>query len=72
MELKKITVWYSVHNCGDGSAWPFWFLTEQDAQLDQDNMIEGWGESCIGSVETFVSSDIHKEAENSSATLERD
>jgi len=62
MELEKVVVWYSIQNCGDGSAAPYWFLTEEEADKDQEDMDEGWGESCIGSVETFVGSDIHREA----------
>jgi hypothetical protein len=60
--LKKVTVWYSIQNGGDGSAYPFWFLTEVEAIKDQDEMAEGWGEDCCGPVETFIGSDIHKEA----------
>lgn len=60
--MEKIKIWYSIQNGGDGSAFPYWFLTEEEAEKDQENMDEGWGESCIGSVETFVDSDIHKEA----------
>lgn len=62
--MKKIVVWYSIQNGGDGSAYPNWFLTEELAEEDQDNMYEGWGESCTGSVETFEGSDIHQEAVN--------
>jgi hypothetical protein len=65
-ELKKIKVWWSIQNGGDGSASPAWFLTEEHADKDQGEMDEGWGESCIGSVETFIGSDIHKEASKNS------
>lgn len=66
--LKKIEVWYSIRNNGDGSASPAWFLTGDDANRDQEEMSEGWGDVCSGSVETFVGSDIHVEAvENSKA-----
>ena len=41
---------------------PQWILTEGETIADQENMCEGWGEYCMGSVETFVGSDIHKEA----------
>lgn len=60
--LTKIIVWFSIQNGGDGSAYPDWFLTEEEAEYDQENMYEGWGESCIGSVETFVGSDIYNKA----------
>ncbi len=60
--MKKIVVWYSIQDGGDGSAYPSWFLTEEKAQEDQENMDFGWGEPCLGSVETFEGSDIHQEA----------
>ena len=64
--MKKIIIWYSIQNGGDGSAYPAWFLTEEESESDQENMNEGWGESCNGSVETFEGSNIHNEAiENS-------
>lgn len=64
--VEIVEVWYSIQNGGDGSAYPKWFLTEDDAENDQENLDEGWGESCTGSVETFVGSDIYDEAvENS-------
>jgi hypothetical protein len=62
MQLEKVVVWYSIQNGGDGSAFPSWFLTEAQAEKDQDDMAEGWGEPCTGSVETFIGSDIYNEA----------
>ncbi len=56
--LQKTVIWFS----GDGSAYPTWFLTEDESEFHQDNMYEGWGECCNGSVETFIGSDIHKKA----------
>jgi hypothetical protein len=67
--MTKVVVWYSVQNGGDGSAYPGWFLTEEDAQYDQDNMCEGWGESCLGSIETFEGSDVHTDAKGNSFEL---
>jgi hypothetical protein len=60
--MEKVVVWFSIQNGGDGSAYPAWFLTEEEAEQDQEDMYEGWGESCTGSVETFIGSDIHEEA----------
>lgn len=40
---------YSVRNGGDGSAYPHLMSSKELAQYDQDNMNEGWGESCLGS-----------------------
>jgi len=67
--MKKVIVWYSIQNGGDGSAYPAWFLTEDDAERDQEDMDEGWGESCTGSVETFEGADIHKKAIENSEKL---
>lgn len=47
------TIWYSVNNGGDGSAYPHWFETMELAEWDQENQSEGFGESCTGSV-TFT------------------
>lgn len=60
--MNKVTIWYSIRNGGDGSAYPDWFLTEEEADQDQMDMSEGWGESCTGSVETFEGSDIYETA----------
>jgi hypothetical protein len=69
--MKKIVVWFSVQNGGDGSAYPRWYLTEEETEYDQENMYEGWGETCNGSVETFVGADIHLRAiKNSEAQRE--
>lgn len=60
--LTPVTIWYSVSNGGDGSAYPLFFLTEEETEYDQENMYEGWGETCNGSFDTFVGSDAHQEA----------
>ena len=41
-------IWYSVENCGDGSAYPRLMESEELAEFHQANMNEGWGESCTG------------------------
>jgi hypothetical protein len=46
----KTKIYYSVANGGDGSAYPRFFYDEKCAQIHQDLMEEGWGESCIGSL----------------------
>lgn len=49
--LKMVTkIWYSVQNCGDGSAYPKLMESEELCELDQKYMDEGWGESCTGSI----------------------
>ena len=64
--MEKVTVYYSIQNGGDGSAYPTWFLTYDDAELDQEREEEGWGESCTGSVETYIGSNVHTSAINRS------
>ncbi len=44
-------IWYSVSNGGDGSAYPTFFEIERLTEIDQDLMIEGWGEDCNGFIE---------------------
>lgn len=61
--MEKVVVWYSPHDAGDGSVYLKWFLTQKKARYDQENMDPTWGEDCSGSVETFVGSDIHREAQ---------
>ncbi len=46
----KLTIYYSVENCGDGSAYPMLFDTEELADWHQNHLDEGWGESCTGSI----------------------
>jgi hypothetical protein len=48
--MAKLTLWYSVGNGGDGSAYPRWFESERLTEMDQDLMEEGWGECCNGSI----------------------
>jgi hypothetical protein len=60
--MEKIEIWYSIQNGWRRSAYPVWFLTEEEAYEHQESMDPGWGEDCIGSVETFVGSDIHLKA----------
>ena len=60
--VEIVEVYFSIQNGGDGSAYPFWFLTYDESEYDQENLYEGWVEPCIGSVETFVGSDIYEEA----------
>ena len=59
--MKKIKLWYSIRNGGDGSAYLDWFLTEKEAIKDQENM-EDWGEPCYSSIDSYEGSHEHKEA----------
>lgn len=49
-KMMKTTIYYSVENCGDGSAYPEFFDREDVCDAHQDNLTEGWGESCTGSL----------------------
>ena len=60
--LKKVTVWSSISNGGDGSAFNFYFLTLDEAVKDQEDDDEGWAEECISEIETYVGSNVHQEA----------
>ncbi len=44
------TIYYSIQNGGDGSAYPKFFEDMQCAELDQELMEEGWGEPCVGEI----------------------
>lgn len=47
----KTTIWYSVENGGDGSAYPIFYETEKLADWDQNQQEEednGWAEHCVG------------------------
>ncbi len=47
---NKLIIYYSMQNCGDGSAYPVLFDTEELAKWHQDHLREGWGESCVGNI----------------------
>lgn len=47
--MKK-TIWYSVQNGGDGSAYPMFVDNEKLAEWDQDSLTDGWGEPCTGTL----------------------
>lgn len=46
----EYTLYYSVHNGGDGSAYPIFLESQELASWDQDHQSEGWGEDCSGTV----------------------
>ncbi len=46
----ELTIYYSVENGGDGSAYPVWFDTEKLAEWHQEHLDEGWGEPCTGDI----------------------
>lgn len=48
--MEKLTVYYSVGNGGDGSAYPHFMESGELCEWDQEHMDEGWGESCTGSI----------------------
>jgi hypothetical protein len=46
--MHTLKLFYSVRNGGDGSAYPTFMNSQALADYDQENMDEGWGESCTG------------------------
>lgn len=54
----KLTLYYSVQNGGDGSAYPNLMESAELCEWDQRNMDEGWGESCTGRFEVESDSPI--------------
>ena len=62
LDAVKTVVWYSVRDCGDGSAAVVWFWNEEEACKDQG----GFGEPCIGHVETYIGSNIYNQATKNS------
>lgn len=61
--MKK-TIYYSVHDCGDGSAYPIFFEDLDCAEIDQEMMEEGWGESCTGHLEIETDVDCNIQIKN--------
>jgi hypothetical protein len=54
----ELSIFYSVRNGGDGSAYPTFMESMQLAEWDQNHMYEGWGESCTGELKFKSDSDI--------------
>jgi len=52
--MNTLTLYYSVSNGGDGSAYPKFSLSEELANIHQDMEAElsgeGWGEPCVGQI----------------------
>lgn len=46
----KLTIYYSVANFGDGSAYPIFFNTKELAEWHQNHLLERWGEPCTGEI----------------------
>ena len=44
----KLKLYYSVQNCGDGSAYPRLMESMELAAFDQAHMGDAWGEPCTG------------------------
>lgn len=47
--MEKLTIHYSVQNCGDGSAYPQFSLDKRIVDIHQE-LEEEWGEPCTGSI----------------------
>ncbi len=48
--METLELFYSIQNCGDGSASAKFMSSKALAEYDHDNMDEGWGELCVGSI----------------------
>jgi len=49
----ETTIWYNIHNCGDGAASLKMFESEELAEWDEQAEIDadyGWGDSCVGRI----------------------
>lgn len=48
-------MYYSIRDCGDGSAYPVFFETREAAEVDQESQViltgMGWGDDCSGKVD---------------------
>lgn len=65
MELKKITIYQSLTDGGDGAPSINYFLTEAEAEKDQNDAEDGefnYAEPTIEVIETYEGSNIHKQA----------
>lgn len=51
--MHKLTLYYSVSNGGDGSAYPYFSLSKELCDIHQDiqnEFYEGRGETCVGAI----------------------
>ena len=51
-------IYYSIHNCGDGSAVSIFVDSRKLAEWDQDHLDEGWGEPSWGQLDVTSESAI--------------
>ena len=55
----KTEIWYSVVNCGDGSAYPTFYESRELAEIHQKYFCgDGWGEECTGTITIESNGDI--------------
>jgi hypothetical protein len=51
--MHRLTLYYSVSNGGDGSAYPQFSLSKELCDIHQEiqsEFYEGWGEPCVGEI----------------------
>lgn len=60
--MEKIVIYGVCASGGDGSAYPQWFLSMEKLKFVYGESCGGMGELCDFNVETYVGSNIHKEA----------
>ena len=46
--MSELKIYYSIHNAGDGSAYPIFLESRELANWDTNHLDEGWGEDCDG------------------------
>jgi hypothetical protein len=58
--MYSLTLYYSVNNGGDGSAYPQFTTNKDFARIHQEivNLGEGWGEPCTGEITLESESEI--------------
>ena len=74
-KLKPTVLYYNIINGGDGSAYPKWFLTGEDAEhsseLEIESYGEGWSEACTGSFDSYIGSSTYAEAVENSTRIRK-
>jgi hypothetical protein len=57
----KTTFWYYLRNNGDGTGTPVFCDSVELASLMEELQDEGWGDSCIDSIDMWATSKVHLE-----------
>jgi hypothetical protein len=57
----KTTFWYYLQNNGDGTGTPIFCDSKELAELMESLEDEGWGDSCVNSIDMWATSPVHLE-----------